>query len=131
MTKEPHPTEVSQSYESRPDMMRLTMAARALAAAMAQARPNERSLQVYLEAMLYTAQGHGGHDTWACLLDGLITEVETRNLVMARCATWMSDENCCREYPVDEWLAPMTNISSAFDLALFGRAARPVPGIDP
>jgi hypothetical protein len=116
------------NMHKKPDIDQLVACARAMALAMGQAAPREEDARAFLCTLLYKRHAEGGKDAWASITSGLITEVESRSLVMEHCATWLSrvngcDEPSCNLYVTDE-------LDACFEQALFGRRAVPVPGVD-
>ncbi len=62
-----------------------------------------------------------GKEGWACFQDGLITEREIRNLLMAHSATKISKFNKEDEPNSNEYA--FTDLCQAFDAALLGKPA--------
>ena len=99
-----------------------------LADAMHQARPAEVEVREFLGQLLHRPQSEGGKEVWSCTNQGLITEIEARDLVLAHLATWLSHTNECAEPSCEVYSSDA--LEAAFEQALFGRRAHPVPGID-
>lgn len=90
-------------YERLPDLTLLVACGVHAAKAMGQREADEAKTRVFFEDILHGNQRQGRRDIWGCLTEGLITEVEARNGVMARFATWLSCENKMREPSASVW----------------------------
>lgn len=112
----------------RPEILRLISCTVLLADAIGQERPPEDIARTFLTELLHMPQSEGGKDVWGCLVAGLISEIEVRNLIMAHCSTWLSHLNGCEEPGTHTY--DSVKVSAAYELALFGRPARPAPGVD-
>lgn len=106
---------------AEPDLERLASCVDRVAAAMGQSAAGRAQTRAFLETLLFTSKPDGGKEIWPCLRDGLITEIEARDLVMAHCATWLSSCNGLAEPSSDEWGSE--ELQAAFEDALFGRRA--------
>jgi hypothetical protein len=106
-------------YDRLPDMTALLAATARVAAAMGHPPADEARARRFLQGVLYPDEG--GRDLWGCLMAGLCTEIEVRDALMARVATWLSYENDAREPPCDQWGSP--EIERDFESALYGRPA--------
>lgn len=105
------------SYERSPDLDLLVACGAYAARAMGQHEANEARARAFFKDLLY-----GKRDIWGCLTEGLITETEARNAIMARFATWLSDENGVREPSSDTW--SHSDLEHRFDVAILGRPAK-------
>jgi hypothetical protein len=95
-----------------------------MADAMSLRAPPPEATQAFLTRLLYVnAPRDGGKDFWPCFVAGLITETEIRGAVMDHATTWIADTNGVIQPGYDTFGSP--DLELAFDLAFFGRAARP------
>jgi hypothetical protein len=95
-----------------------------MADAMSVGRPEPEVAKAFLTRLLFVnAPRDGGKEFWPCFLAGLITETETCGAVMAHAATWLAYTNGVDEPGYDTYGS--RDLKLAFDLAFFGRPARP------
>lgn len=106
------------SCERYPDLDLLVACGVHAAKAMGQREANAARARTFFQELLY-----GERDIWGCLVEGLITETEARNAIMARFATWLSDENGVSEPSSDIWST--SDLEHRFDVAILGRPAQP------
>lgn len=87
--------------------------------------PTER-VEELIEHVLYDQYYNGvsGKRAWFSFESGLITERETRNLLMAHSATKIASHNR-RDQPSSD-IYSRKELSHSFDFALFGRASNPI-----
>jgi len=93
-----------------------------MATAMSQPVVDSARTKSFLQTLVHCPTSEGGKEVWPCLQAGLITEIEARNLVMAHCASWLSNANRVSEPSHESWGSAA--LDAGFDNALFGRAAR-------
>ena len=105
-----------------PNLDALVGAGAQVARAMGQAEPHKGRALEFFRDVLHRRQEERGRDVWGCFVAGLITEVEARNVVMARFATWLSHENGVQEPSSETWNSP--GLERSFELAILGRPAR-------
>lgn len=105
-----------------PDLDALVAAGAQLARAIGQLVPSNGRALEFFHDVLHRAQDQGGRDVWGCFAAGLITEVEARDVVMARFATWLSYENGVKEPSSETWNSP--DLERCFEQAILGRPAR-------
>jgi hypothetical protein len=91
------------------------------AEAMQLPKPDSGLVDAFLWNVLYTDQSAGGEDVWGALTAGLVSEMEARDVVGARVATWLSDINSVAEPSYDEWGTP--ELDAALEVAMLGRPA--------
>lgn len=121
-------TAASAAQSQEPDMKQILDCARSMADAMRLELAPDQETQQFLEAIVLTPQAEGGKAVWACCVDGLITEIETRNVLMANLATWIARTNHVDEPSAELWTS--VELEEAFERALFGRLAIVDPGTD-
>lgn len=103
---------------AQPDIGLLASCVEQMAAAMSQPAVEAVQTRAFLEWLLFTSQSDGGKEVWPCLRAGLITKIEARDLVMAHCATWLSNANSVVEPGYDNWGSE--ELEATFYEALFG-----------
>jgi hypothetical protein len=104
------------------DLQRLVECVGLVAEAMGAGRPNVRSVEAFLKTVLFAPASEGGKDILGCLSDGLITEGEARDLLMANVATWVAHLHGSREPSAKTWTS--RELELEFETALLGRPAR-------
>ena len=105
-----------------PDITALTLCVARAAEAMGMQMPPTVEAESFIRTRLLASQQVGGKDVLGCLGDGLITETEARDLVMAHIATWLSHRNSAPQPSSDLWSTRALELE--FEMALLGRAAR-------
>jgi len=86
--------------------------------------PAPEPTQAFLSRLLYVnASRDGGKEFWPCFVAGLITETELCSAVMDHAATWIADTNGVVQPGYGTFGS--RDLELAFDLAFFGRPARP------
>ena len=99
-----------------PDLPQLVRVARNVAAAMHVTPPPDGTLEPFLHELLF-----GERDLWAAWRSGIITEVELRNAMLARVATFLCAEAGVREPSAELWAT--AELERAMELGLYRRAA--------
>ncbi len=100
-----------------PDIEQLVAAALDVALAMHGERPPDDELETLLRDLLF-----GERDLWKAVREGLITELELRDALLARTASRISYLLCVDEPSADLWVT--RDLERAFEIALFGREAQ-------
>jgi aminoglycoside 6'-N-acetyltransferase I len=101
---------------TRPDVPGLHAACAVAADAGGASRPPDDELHALFDRILFAPQPHG-RDAWRAFRDGLILEVELRNLLLAHLETMLERREGRRISLVDLRPAQL----ECFDRALFGR----------
>jgi hypothetical protein len=99
-----------------PDMARLIHVAKLVGAALPAEAPADDDIEQFLRDLLY-----GKREAWSCQREGLITELELRDLLLAHLATFLSRRGGIPEPDAGLWCSAA--ISLAMEQALYGRAA--------
>jgi hypothetical protein len=104
------------------DFRRLAECVARVAEAMGVRGLDPRDAEACVRTLVVAPPSEGGKEILACLCDGLITEVEARDLLMANVATWVAHEHGLREPTSATWTS--RDLTLEFELALLGRPAR-------
>lgn len=106
-----------------PNKEKLKICISDLAAAMGMKSLPEELSSNLIEHVLYKGeyQGVKGKNSWAGLIQGIITEREARNLLMAHSATKISNFNDKEEPGCNTYSTKV--LCSNFEIALLGRVA--------
>ena len=106
---------------SPPSFETLLACGRRIASALALPEPQPESTRAFFDMILFRPQRQGGRELWPAFALGIITDSELRSAVLARFATWLSNEKDVREPSCDIWGS--AQLEADVDAALFGRPA--------
>lgn len=99
-----------------PNIAQLVGAARRVAAALSVEPPPDAALEEFVRELLF-----GSRELWPVLREHLITEIELRDALLARTATFLCRHGGIREPSSERWCT--RELQLAYEEALFGREA--------